>query len=49
MKNYIQIIHEDNDTYTIEDMRFKRSMCHGSILYKDLTKEQLEIIKKELE
>ena len=34
----IQIVHEDDDTYYIEDMKFKRSMTRGRIVHiaKDL-------------
>ena len=28
----LQVIHEDNDTYVIEDMRFKTSMVHGKVI-----------------
>ncbi len=31
-KYNMQVIHEDNDTYTIEDMNQKRSMVHGAII-----------------
>lgn len=28
----LQVIHEDNDTYVIEDTRFKTSMVHGRVI-----------------
>lgn len=28
----LQVIHEDNDTYIVEDMNRKRSMTHGAII-----------------
>ena len=28
----LQVIHEDNDTYVIEDMKFKTSMVHGRVI-----------------
>ena len=31
-KYNMQVIHEDNDTYTLEDMNQKRSMTHGAII-----------------
>ena len=31
-KYNMQVIHEDNDTYTLEDMNQKRSMVHGAII-----------------
>ena len=31
-KYNMQVIHEDNDTYTLEDMKQKRSMTHGAII-----------------
>ena len=31
-KYNMQVIHENNDTYTIEDMNQRRSMTHGAIL-----------------
>lgn len=29
----LQIVHEDNDTYYIEDMKFKRSMTRGRVVH----------------
>ena len=29
----LQIVHEDNDTYYIEDMKFKRSMTRGQVVH----------------
>ena len=43
----LQIIHEDNNTYTIEDMRFKRTCTHGSIIARELTIEQVNQYIKE--
>ena len=40
-KYQIQVIHEDNDTYVIEDMKCKRSMVHGNIVHVCKTKEQV--------
>ena len=31
-KYNLQVIHEDNDTYVIEDMNQRRSMTHGAIV-----------------
>ena len=31
-KYNMQVIHEDNDTYTLEDMNQKRSTVHGAII-----------------
>ena len=31
-KYNMQVIHEDNDTYTLEDMNQRRSMTHGAII-----------------
>ena len=40
-KYRIQVIHEDNDTYVIEDLKCKRSMVHGNIVHTCKTKEQV--------
>ena len=31
-KYNLQVIHEDNDTYILENMNQKRSMTHGAII-----------------
>ena len=40
-KYRVQVIHEDNDTYVIEDLKCKRSMVHGNIVHTCKTKEQV--------
>ena len=40
-KYQIQVVHEDNDTYWIEDMKFKRSMTRGRVVHVCKTKEQV--------
>lgn len=47
-KHQLQVIHEDNDTFTIEDLTDKVSMVHGRVLYKNLRQEQAQAIVKEL-
>ena len=41
-KYNMQVIHEDNDTYTLEDMNQKRSMVHGAII--DNFKTDIELL-----
>ena len=41
-KYNMQVIHEDNDTYTLEDMNQKRSMTHGAII--DNFKTDIELL-----
>ena len=38
---HIQVVHEDNDTYYIEDMKYKRSMTRGRIVAIYETQEQV--------
>lgn len=40
-KYNMQVIHEDNDTYTLEDMNQKRSMTHGAIIGNFKTDKEL--------
>ena len=40
-KYNMQVIHEDNDTYTLEDMNQKRSMVHGAIIGNFKTDKEL--------
>ena len=42
-KYNIQIVHEDNDTYWIEDMKYKRSMTRGRVV--DICKTQADVIR----
>jgi SepF-like predicted cell division protein (DUF552 family) len=42
-KNRLQIIHEDNDTYVIEDLKQKTSMVHGRVI--KVCKTPFEVIK----
>ena len=41
-KYNMQVIHEDNDTYTLEDMNQKRSMTRGAII--DNFKTDIELL-----
>ena len=41
-KYNMQVIHEDNDTYTLEHMNQKRSMTHGAII--DNFKTDIELL-----
>ena len=42
-KYHLQIVHEDNDTYLIEDLRFRRTMTRGEIVH--IAKTQHDVIK----
>ena len=42
-KNKLQIVHEDDNTYYIEDMRFKRSMTRGKIVH--IAKDIQELLR----
>lgn len=32
-KYNLQIIHEDNDTFSIEDMKQRKTMTHGTVIH----------------
>ena len=42
-KYRLQIIHEDNDTYIIEDLKNRVSMTHGKIIH--ICKTQHDVIR----
>lgn len=42
-KYRLQIIHEDNNTYVIEDLKEKVSMTHGKIIH--ICKTQHDVIR----
>ena len=44
----LQVIHEDNDTYVIEDMRFKTSMVHGRVIKTCKTPREVDAYLKYL-
>ena len=44
----LQVIHEDNDTYVIEDMRFKTSMVHGKVIKTCRTPREVDAYLKYL-
>ena len=42
-KYKIQIVHEDDDTFWVEDMKFKRSMTRGKVIH--ICKTKADAIK----
>ena len=40
---HIQIVHEDNDTYYVEDMKYKRSMTRGRVVH--IAKDTHELLR----
>ena len=44
----LQIVHEDNNTYYIEDMKFKTSMVHGRVIRTCRTPKEVDAYLKYL-